>query len=359
MLINSNMNNKYFIPRRKSLKILLQSVLATTVSGSLLNSVFAVEKVKKTSLINPNILMRKIPKSDEMIPAIGLGSFETFDIDLGTPIDNITEIIDLYYKAGGRIIDTSPLYGNSEIAIGHALTKLDLTDKVFISNKIWATGNYLGDDSMAVNQFETSKQRLWCSSQDLLFVHSLVDTPNKLKLFKKLKDEGKIKYTGVAHWLNEAYDDIENVLNNYDIDFLQINYSIISRKVEERILPLAMEKGVAVMTNMAFEKARLFELVKNTALPPFAKDLGITNWGDFFLKYVLANPAVTCALIGTSNPNHLMQNLTAFKGDLPDISMRKKMIEYLEKIPGYDTIMKTPPYLGKNYKGVVEFPPTK
>ncbi len=353
------MKTGYFIPRRRSLKMLFLSGVASTLNYSFSNNAFAAEDKKKKLPKTIDILKRKIPKTGELIPAVGLGSFETFDIDLGTSIHNITTVIDLFYKAGGRIIDTSPLYGNSEIAIGHALNKLDLTDKVFISNKIWSTGNYLGDDSTAINQFEVSKQRLWRNAQELLYVHSLVDTPNKIKLFNSLKEEGKIKYTGIAHWMYEAYDDIENVLRNIDVDFLQINYSIISRKAEERILPLAMEKGVAVMTNMAFEKARLFELVKNTSLPPFAKELGITNWGCYFLKYVLANPTVTCALIGTSNPEHLKQNMEALSGDLPDTKMKEKMIAYLEKIPGYDTIMKTPPYPGKNYKGVVTFPPTK
>lgn len=304
----------------------------------------------------PNPLLREIPATGEKVPAIGVGSFETFDIAQDEDRSNVGAVIDTLYKGGGRLIDTSPLYGMSEVNIGDFLTKLDLTDNVFISNKIWATGRWLGDPTQAQRQLERSMERLWRPQIDLLQVHSLTNAPAVLKFLRQWKSEGLVRLIGVTHWRPEFYDSLERIVGTGAVDILQVNYSIFSRGAEERLLPLCRKTGTGVIAAMPLEKARLHAVVEGHGLPDWAADFDCTSWSQFFLKYVISHPALTCAIPATSRADHMAENLGAMRGRLPDEDQRRRMVRHMESLPRFARLPELAPYPGKNYGGVVDFP---
>jgi len=301
-----------------------------------------------------DIIMRAIPKTGEKIPAIGLGTFLTFDIKPGQPRDHLREIMKRFYDGGGRVVDTSPLYGMSEVSVGDFATSLGITRDLFITNKTWATGQWLSDDSQALSQLQQSMERLWRDKIDVVQCHSLVNVPVIVKILKGWKKEGRIRYVGVTHHELPYFTPLASWVEKGDLDFVQVHYSIHTRLAEERILPAAMDKGVAVQVNMPFEKARLFKIVEGQKLPPFAKEIGCENWAQFFLKWVISHPAITAAIPATTNPDHESENIGALRGPLPDKAMRARMVKHMETIPGFDKLAEMPPYPGKTFVGVVK-----
>jgi diketogulonate reductase-like aldo/keto reductase len=301
-----------------------------------------------------DILLRTIPKSGEKVPAIGLGTFLTFDIKPGQPRDHLREILKRFYEGGGRVVDTSPLYGMSEVSVGDFATSLGITRDLFITNKTWATGQWLGDDSQALSQLQQSLERLWRDKIDVMQCHSLVNVPVIVKLFKEWKKEGRIRYFGVTHHELPYYAPLAQWVEKGELDFVQVHYSIHTRQAEERILPAAIDKGVAVLVNMPFEKARLFKIVEGRPLPDFAKEIGCQNWAQFFLKWVISHPAITAAIPATTSPDHETENIGALRGPLPDWAMRAHMVKHMETIPGFDKLAEMPPYPGKTFVGVVK-----
>jgi diketogulonate reductase-like aldo/keto reductase len=261
-----------------------------------------------------------------------------------------------FWDAGGRLVDTSLLYGMSEVNVGEFAETLGLTNDLFITNKTWATGEYLGDPSQAQRQLEQSMTRLLRDRIDVMQVHSLVNVDAILPLLKAWKKEGKIRYVGVTHHDPLYFAALEKWIENGNLDFVQLRYSIRQRGVEDRILPAAAARGTAVLANMPFEKARLFELVKGQPLPDFASEIGCENWAQFFLKYVISHPALTCAIPATTNPDHVVENMRALRGSLPDDSMRTRMVKHMESLPGFDNLLQTPWYPGKNFNGLVRLP---
>jgi diketogulonate reductase-like aldo/keto reductase len=300
-----------------------------------------------------DLILRKIPRTGEMIPAIGLGTYLTFDVLPGQPREHIREILKRFWDGGGRVVDTSPLYGTGEISIGDYATALGIGDKLFITNKIWSTGEFLADDSHARRSLDQSMQRLWRDKIDVMQVHSLVNVDQILPVLANWKKEGRIRYLGATHHELPYFPALAQVVERGTLDFVQVHYSIQTRLAEERILPAALDKGTAVQVNMPFEKARLFKLVEGRPLPDFARELGIANWAQYFLKWVISHPAITCAIPATSNPEHQAQNIAALKGPLPDAAMRKRMLQHMETIPGFDKLHETPPYPGKTYNGII------
>jgi diketogulonate reductase-like aldo/keto reductase len=300
------------------------------------------------------VILRAIPKTGEKIPAIGLGTFLTFDIKPGQPRDHLREIMKRFYDGGGRVIDTSPLYGMAEVSVGDFATSLGITKNLFITNKTWATGQWLGDDSQARAQLQQSMERLWREQIDVVQCHSLVNVPVIVKLLKEFKKEGRIRYLGVTHHELPYFGPLAQWVEKGDLDFVQVHYSIHTRKAEERILPAAMDKGVAVQVNMPFEKARLFKIVEGQALPAFAREIGCENWAQFFLKWIISHPAITCAIPATTNPDHESENIGALRGPLPDKAMRARMVKHMESIPGFDKLASMKPYPGKNFVGVIK-----
>lgn len=301
-------------------------------------------------------IMRAIPKTGEMIPVIGLGTFETFDITPGEPRDNVREVIRLFHEAGGRVIDTSPLYGMAEANVGDFITDLGIADDIFITNKTWTTGEHLSDNSHSERQLKQSRERLWRKQLDVLQVHSLENHDQVRHWLVQKKAAGDVRYIGVTQWSPEYYDTMERLVNTGTLDFVQIAYTIFTRAAEQRLLDACVANGVAVQVNIPFEKARLFTPVAEQPLPDFAVELGIQSWAQYFLKWIVSHPAVTSVVPATSQPEHVVDNMGALYGDLPDQAMRERMAEHYAGLPGVAEALRQPPYPGKNYGGVVTWP---
>ena len=300
-----------------------------------------------------DLTMRTIPRTGEKIPAVGLGTHMAFDIRPGQPREHLREVLRAFYDGGGRLVDVSPLYGMAEVNIGDFATALGITDKLFVAGKIWATGEWLGDDSQALRQLQRSQERLWRDRFDLLQCHSLVNAPVIMKLLHNLKQEGRVR---VTHHLPAQFPGLTSWVKKGNVDFVQLRYNIATRAAEEQLLPAALDTGTAVLVNMPFEKARLFQIVKGRPLPDFAADIGVTSWAQFYLKWIMSHPAVTCVIPATTNPKHQADNIAALHGPLPDAPLRKRMLAYLETVPGFTEVTRTPAYPEKSFDGVVKRP---
>jgi diketogulonate reductase-like aldo/keto reductase len=300
-----------------------------------------------------DILMKRVGRTDETLPAIGLGTFLAFDTIPGQQRDHLGEVMRRYWAGGARVVDTSPLYGTAELTVGDYATALGISDRLFIANKIWATGDFLADESHALQSLRQSEGRLWRERIDLMQVHSLVNVDFIVPYLRAWKKEGRIRYLGVTHFENQYFEPLANWIQRGNLDVVQVNYSIFNRQAEERILPLAAERGTAVLTNMPFEKARLFKIVEGRPLPDFAREAGITTWAQYFLKWVISHPAVTVALSATSAPAHASENVAALRGPMPDAALRQRMVRHMETIPGFDKLADMPWYPGKRYPGII------
>ncbi|MEO1137304.1 MAG: aldo/keto reductase [Pseudomonadota bacterium] len=289
-------------------------------------------------------------------PAVGLGTFETFDLVPGEKVTAQKEVLENFVAAGGAIIDTSPLYGSSETVVGNTASALSVSDEIFMATKIWDTGRWLGDESDYERQFTRSRMRLWRDQIDCGLVHSLTNGPTALRFLKRLKAEGGVRYIGATHFMYPFYDALDQVIGSGVLDFVQLNYSVFSRRAEKRLLQKAADNGVAVMANMPFEKARLFSVVNDVDLPDWARDIDCTAWSQVFLKYVISHPAVTCVIPATSTPDHAKENMKALRGPLPDQALREEIIRFLSTLDGFETVLSMPPYPGKSYGGLAEFP---
>ena len=267
------------------------------------------------------VLMRSIPSSGEKLPVIGLGTWQTFDVDPAQSAP-LGEIMSTFVKLGGRVIDSSPMYGRAEQVVGDLLTKLKLRDSLFLATKVWTRGQQAGIDSM-----ERSFARLQTKTIDLMQVHNLVDAETQLRTIREWKAQGRFRYLGVTHYEVSAFADAAKTLAREKLDFVQINYSIVEREAEEKILPLAQERGVAVIVNRPFSAGDLFSRVRGKPLPDFAAEFDCSSWAQFFLKWIIAHPAVTCAIPATNNVQHLEDNMRAGVGKLPDAKMRQRMVE--------------------------------
>jgi diketogulonate reductase-like aldo/keto reductase len=298
-------------------------------------------------------IMRRVPRTGEMVPAIGLGTFLTFDVLPGQSRDFIREVMRRMWEGGARVIDTSPLYGSAETSVGDFATSLGIGRDILVTNKTWSTGEFLADDSHARRSLEQSMQRLWRETIDVMQVHSLVNVDVIVPILREWKQEGRIRYFGVTHHELPYFPALAQWVERGNLDFVQVHYSIHTRLAEERILPAAMERGTAVQVNMPFEKARLFKIVEGRPLPDFARELGIANWAQFFLKWVISHPAITCAIPATTNPDHASENVSALRGPLPDRAMRARMVRHMESIPGFDKLADMPPYPGKTFRGMI------
>jgi diketogulonate reductase-like aldo/keto reductase len=299
------------------------------------------------------VITKTIPRTNEALPAIGLGTYLTFDVIPGDPRDNLREVMRRFWEGGGRVVDTSPLYGTGEISVGDFACALGITRELFITNKIWSTGKHLADDSHALASLEQSMQRLWRDKIDVMQVHSLVNVDQIVPILRGWKQEGLVRYVGVTHHELPYFGPLADWVERGNLDFVQVHYSIHTRLAEERILPAAADRGVAVLVNMPFEKARLFKVVEGHPLPDFAKEIGASNWAQFFLKWVISHPAVTCAIPATTNPDHESENIGALRGPLPDKEMRARMVRHMETISGFDRLADMTPYPGKTFNGVI------
>jgi diketogulonate reductase-like aldo/keto reductase len=275
-------------------------------------------------------LVRSIPRTGEKIPAVGLGTYQVFDA--GQTAEErrpLREVLRLFAEAGGGMTDTSPMYGNAERVVGDLAAELGVRDDLFLASKVWTTGREAG-----IRQMEASFKLLRTRVIDLLQVHNLVDWGTHLRTIRAWQEQGRIRYSGITHYTTSAFNDMERIMRSDKPDFVQISYSIETRAAEERLLPLAAELGIGVIANRPFETAALFREVRGKPLPTWANDIGCASWPQFFLKFILSHPAVTCAIPATADPEHLADNLRAGYGPLPDQRMRERMARYVAELPG-------------------------
>jgi aryl-alcohol dehydrogenase-like predicted oxidoreductase len=271
------------------------------------------------------MLTRPIPSTGEALPVIGLGTWQTFDVgpSPGERKDP-KEVLKRFLASGARVIDSSPMYGRAETVVGDLLRELGEERMPFLATKVWTSGREAG-----VEQMRDSLRKMGHGKLDLMQVHNLVDVRTHLPTLREWKASGRIRYLGVTHYQLGAFDALEKLIREESLDFVQLPYSIARRKAEERLLPAAAEHGTAVLVMQPFETGELFRKVKGQTLPPWAADFDCGSWAEFFLKYILGHPAVTCPIPATSNPRHLEDNLRAGTGRLPDAKTRARMVELL------------------------------
>jgi len=274
------------------------------------------------NMLEDKMTTRPIPSSGEALPIVGLGTWQTFDISPNSgDAAPLKEVLRTLIKHGGSVVDSSPMYGQSEDATGALSTEVGVNNKLFIATKVWTTGKENG-----IRQMKTSMSLLRRSKIDLMQVHNLTDWQTHLTTLREWKDQGKLRYIGITHYTESAYTQIERILKTEPIDFLQINYSMRSRKAEERLFPLAEEKKVAILINRPFEEGALLQAVKGKQLPSWAAEIDCASWGQFFLKYMLSHPAVNCVIPGTTKAHHMADNAMAGFGRLPDANFRQRML---------------------------------
>lgn len=265
---------------------------------------------------------RPIPSSREMLPVIGVGTWRTFDVgnraDARAPL---AEVLRLLFAAGGSVIDSSPMYGASEGVVGDLLAEAGTRDRAFLATKVWTSGRDNG-----VAQMRASLRLLRTDRIDLMQIHNLVDWRVHLATLKAMKAEGRIRYIGITHYTPSAHDELESVMRAEKWDFVQLNYALDDRAAERRLLPLAAERGIAVIVNQPFGGGGLLRRLMARKLPDWAGEVGATSWAQLLLKFVLANPAVTCAIPGTGKPDHMRDNLQAGFGSYPDAALLKRMV---------------------------------
>lgn len=266
-------------------------------------------------------MRRAIPSTGEKLPVIGLGSAVTFDVPSSSPkVADITEVITRFVKRGGKVIDTSPSYGNAESLIGQIAGKSGLSDSLFIATKVRARGREAG-----IAQIEQSLGRFHRAKIDLIQVHNLVDVDAQMSALRESKSKGKIRYTGITYSEPQGFAEIERNMKSQHPDFVQINYSIVDRGAAQRILPLAQELRMGVIINRPFGSGGVIRAVLGKPLPPWAAEFDCHSWAQFLLKWVVSHPAVTCVIPATNNPQHLEDNMGAGFGRLPDEKTRQRM----------------------------------
>ena len=271
------------------------------------------------------MLTRIIPSSKEALPIIGAGTWQTFDVGSDSaaraPLREILKLLN------GNLIDSSPRYGSSETVAGDLLAELGLRDRLFVATKVWTSGRAEG-----VRQMEESFRKLRVKQVDLMQIHNLLDAATHTGTLQEMKKQGRIRYLGITHYAASAHAEVEKWLASGRYDFVQINYSLGERDAGKRLLPLAAEKGVAVIVNRPFAEGALFRRTRGKPLPPWAGELGIQSWAQYFLKWIAGHPAVTCAIPATAKPEHMRDNLAAGAGRLPDEGTRRRMLQYFDSL---------------------------
>jgi len=308
--------------------------VAKVIGGTTAALIFPIKTKGESSAM----LTRTIPSSGEKLPVIGLGTWRAFDVDLSADVRRqLEDVLLLFVKLGGRVIDSSPMYGRAEEVIGDLTSAPGIRENLataspsdgglFLATKVWTKGKQSGIQSM-----ERSMSLLRTNRIDLMQVHNLVDVNTQLATLREWKQQGRIRYTGITHYESGALSEIEKLMRSQKFDFLQINYSLMEPEAEERILPLAQERGVAVIANRPLGSGDLFGKVRSKPLPDWAAEFDCRSWAQFFLKWVVANPAITCAIPATDKPRHLEDNMQSGIGRLPDAKLRRRMAELVSSL---------------------------
>ena len=291
-------------------------LLGAGVTGTLVCFNSAIVRAETTAM-----LTRKIPSSGEALPVIGLGTWQTFDVgNSAAERAPLEEVLAAFVAGGGKVLDSSPMYGKSETVAGEIAQKLGLRAKLFVATKVWTSGKAAG-----IAQMEDSMQKLRAQPIDLLQVHNLVDVGTHLDTLRQWKKEGRVRYLGITHYTASGHDAVAKVIASQPIDFVQINYSVGEREAERRLLPLAQERGVAVIANRPFAGGELFSQLRKKPLPDWAAEIDCESWAQVLLKFVVSHPAMTCAIPATSKLAHLRDNMRAGYGRLPDEKLRARI----------------------------------
>ncbi len=275
-----------------------------------------------------SIHTRPIPSTGERLPAIGLGSWITFNVGFD-PVarDTCVRVMDQFFKSGGRMIDSSPMYGSSQEVIGYGLEKLNRTSRVFSADKVWTAF-----DSEGPSQIDESRKEWNLPHFDLLQVHNLLSWESHLKTLFARKEAGRLGYVGITTSHGRRHEDFERIMRTRPLDFVQITYNVVDREAEKRLLPLAEDRGMAVIINRPFRQSELIDFVQRHPLPEWASDIDCENWAQILLKFILSHPAVTCAIPATRQVNHVVENMGALHGRLPDEKFRKRIIAHVESL---------------------------
>lgn len=272
----------------------------------------------------PGPILRAIPASGERLPVIGLGSWITFNVgDDREKRAQRREVLQAFFDQGGRLIDSSPMYGSAQEVIGALLPQVRGHEALFGATKVWVVGQEAG-----VRQMQESAELWGVGRFDLMQIHNLLDWETHVETLKAWRAEGRVRYIGVTTSHGRRHPEMEQAMRRERFDFVQLTYNIVDREAEQRLLPLARERGMAVIVNRPFRRGALFDRVRGRPLPPWAGELGCRNWAQFFLKFIASHPAVTCAIPATTRVDHLLQNMGAARGPLPDDANRRRMSEW-------------------------------
>ena len=272
------------------------------------------------------LIKRSIPRSGEQLPVLGLGTYIVLDVAPGAPeLAELKEVLKNFAAGGAKLIDSSPMYGRAEAVVGELLAATNLRDSVFLATKVWTSGRDAG-----VRQMQHSLRLMRTQRIDLMQVHNLLDLATHTKTLNEWKAAGTLRYVGITHYHAGAYRELEKLLKTREYDFVQFNYSLAEREAEQRLLAVAAETGTAVIINRPFAQGELFGKVKGRDVPAWAAQFDCDSWAQFFLKYIIAHPAVTCVIPGTGKVRHMTDNLKAGAGRLPDERTRKRMVELIQ-----------------------------
>ncbi len=271
------------------------------------------------------MLTRSIPRSGEALPAIGLGTWQTFDVgDGASERAPLEEVLRRFFAAGGRVIDSSPMYGRAETVVGDLLERLRPPAPPFLATKVWTSGRSAGEAQM-----RESMRRMRAERLDLMQIHNLLDWETHLPVMRAWKAQGRFRYLGITHYSLGAFAQMEKLMRSEQLDFVQLPYSLATREAERRLLPAAADTGTAVLVMRPFEEGALFRTARDKPLPGWAAEIGCDQWSQVFLKFILGHPAVTCIIPATSKPDHLSENVKAGTGRLPDEALRRRIVEAL------------------------------
>lgn len=277
----------------------------------------------RLGLAAQQVQRRAIPSTGEMLPVIGLGTSITHNVSLDDPrMDRLLEVLRVLVEGGGSVIDTAPSYGNAERVVGELVERLGERGQVFLASKVSSTGRERG-----LAQIEASFEALQTEVIDLIQVHNLKDTRTQLGLLRELKQEGRVRYIGVTHYLESAHDRLLDTLKQEQVDFVQFNYSVGERNAEKQLLPYCADHGIATLINRPFTRGNLLSRVKGKPLPDWAAEIDASSWAQLLLKFILAEPAVTVVIPATSNPRYMTDNLLAGQGRLPDARQRQMIVD--------------------------------
>lgn len=274
------------------------------------------------------VLQRPIPKTGEVLPAVGLGTWQAFDVS-GNAAETAQarEALEALVDLGGRVVDSSPMYGSAESVCGALTAELGIGPKLFVATKVWTSGRQAG-----IRQMEDSMRKLRVERLDLMQVHNLVDARTHLATLREWKKAGRVRYVGVTHYHAGSHAELEKFIKPGDLDFVQVNYSLAEPQADRRLLGVAADSRTAVVVNRPFAEGAMFGRVKGKPLPEWAREIGCASWAQFFLKWILGHPAVTCAIPGTRNAKHLADNMASASGPLPDATMRTRMAAHFESL---------------------------